>query len=115
MLGYLLMLAVRVWGTSFNPIFTDFTYNNIATGTGVFLVVYLYLVNWRTPIIYPESSEPSKQQQPASTTLPGLAATGVGFGALFFLSMLLFGEVSVLSRWAVAPYPDRGPYPYPWG
>ncbi len=111
MLGYLLMLAIRIWFTSFDPILSDFTINSAATILGGVLALYLYINNWRTPIV--EVDEPSKHPR-AGTKFPGVVATGFGFGALLFLTLYLFGDVSVLSRWAVAPYPHRGPYPYPW-
>ena len=57
----------------------------------------------------------SSSSSPEAAKFPGLVVTSCGFGALMFLTMLLFGEVSVVSRWAVAPYPDIGPYPMPWG
>lgn len=109
------MLAVRVWFTSFNPIFTDFLYNNMATGVGGVLSFYLFFQDWRTPIIS-NSDLPSstRSHDTESERYPGMVLTGVGMGALLFLTLWLFGDVSVVSRWAVAPYPDRGPYPYPW-
>ena len=108
------MLAVRVWFTSFNPIFTDFLYNNMATAVGVILSLYLFIQDWRTPIISSTDLPSKKIHHEESERYPGVVVTGLGFGALLFLTLLLFGDVSVVSRWAVAPYPDRGPYPYPW-
>ena len=86
------------------------TYNTIAAVIGLTLVVFLYINDERTPVL----GEPSKGIQDDSR-YPGQLATGMGFGALMFLCQLLYGEVSVISRWAVVPYPDKGPYPYPWG
>lgn len=113
-LGFLLMLAVRVWFTSFNPIFTNILYNNMATGVGVVLSLYLFFQDWRTPIITSTDLPSGKIHHRESDKYPGLVATGLGFGALLFLTLMIFGDVSVVSRWAVAPYPDHGPYPYPW-
>ena len=115
-LGYLVLLAARAWYTSFNPIFMGFATNNLATAAGTFLAIYLYFNNWRTPIVEEkEPQTPSRGQGSKNSSFPGLGATGMAFGALFFLSHLLFGEVSVISRWAVVPYPEVGPSPYPWG
>ena len=58
-----------------------------------------------------ELSEPPR----ANTRYPGLLATGVGFGALLFLTGLLFGEVSVIVRYSVVPIGEQGPQPWPWG
>ena len=113
-LGFLLMLAIRVWFSSFNPIFTNLLYNNMATGVGVVLALYLFFQDWRTPIITNTDLPSGKVHREESERYPGMVVTGLGFGALLFLTLLLFGDVSVVSRWTVAPYPNRGPYPYPW-
>ena len=86
----------------------------MATGIGVALSLYLFFQDWRTPIISGNDLPSSKMPRDKSSRYPGVVVTGLGFGALLFLTLLLFGDVSVVSRWAVAPYPDRGPYPYPW-
>lgn len=113
-LGFLLMLALRVWFTSFNPIFTNFITNNVATGVGVLLSFYLFFQDRRTPVVTIKDLPSTSIHHEEKEKYPGLLVTGVGFGALIFLTLWLFGDVSVVSRWAVAPYPDRGPYPYPW-
>ena len=93
-----------------------FTSNNLATAAGAILAIYLYFNNWRTPIVEEKGpKKPSGRQGNKKSSFPGLVATGVAFGALFFLSHFLFGEASVISRWAVVPYPEVGPSPYPWG
>ena len=74
---------------------------------GIAIAVFLYFADCQTPILH-ESS------QQAHAGHPGWMVTAMGFGALLFLTHFLFGDVSVVSHWAVAPYPDRGPYPYPW-
>ena len=113
-LGFILMLAVRIWFTSFNPIFFNFLCNNVATATGVFLSFYLFFQDWRTPIIQNADLPPSKAQKDESRGYPGVLVTGVGFGSLVYLTLWLFGDASIVSRWAVAPYPEQGPYPNPW-
>ena len=117
LLGYLLFLAVRVWGTSFNIIFNSFIGNNIATALGIALCLFLFVNDERTPVISHSGVQAKEFGTQLSTEAkyPGLVVASCGFGALMFLTMLLFGEVSVVSRWAVAPYPDIGPYPMPWG
>ena len=112
MLGYLFYQAVHVWGASFNYIFMGYTYNFVATIAGVFLALFLYINDWRTPIL--SQKEPGKPSAPGDAKYPGLVATGVGFGGILFFTQLMFGDLSVISRWAVDTYPDRGPYPNPW-
>lgn len=112
MLGYLLFLALRVWGSSFNYIFMDFTLNTVALIIGIAISYFLYHNDVRPPVLTPPCSP---KEGPATSSSPGLTSTGVAFGGLIYLTMLLFGEVSVITRWAVAPYPDQGPLPNPWG
>lgn len=83
-------------------------YNGLAITGGVALCVYLYKNDSRTPMTSPPAPGKGKGY-------PGLLATAVGFGALIYLTQLIYGEVSVVTRWAVAPLPAHGPYPYPWG
>ena len=119
LVGYLFFLAVKVWGTSFNIIYVSFIANYIVTAVSIPLCFFLFINDERTPVISSHESQTKNGSSPPSTPpdtkFPGLFVTSCGFGALMFLTMLLFGEVSVVSRWAVAPYPDIGPYPMPWG
>ena len=108
------MLALRVWFTSFNPIFIDLLYNNLATGVGAVLSLYLFVQDWRTPIITSTDLPSGKVHHSEGERYPGVVVTGLGFGALLFLSLMMFGDVSIVPRWAVAPYPARGPDPNPW-
>lgn len=116
MVGYLFYLSVRVWGSSFNYLYMSLSINTIVTLLSVVLVVFLYINDVRTPIIRNKDppSEPNKSPR-ADIRFPGLVATGVGFGALVFLTSLLYGEVSVITRYAIVPISEGVVSPSPWG
>ena len=78
------------------------------------LSLYLYIQNRRTPAISASDFHSSKIRRDEQEGYPGLVLTGIGFGSLIFLTLWVFGDVTVLSRWTARPYPSHGPYPYPW-
>jgi hypothetical protein len=41
--------------------------------------------------------------------------TGFCFGSMLYVTQAVFGDLSLVSRWVVAGYPNPGPMPYPWG
>ncbi len=120
LLGFLLYLALRVWGSTFDLIFVDITYNSLATIMGIFLSIFLYIYDYRTPVVAISSTGTTTTAAATTTTTsrgryPGLISTAIGFGALMYLTQLIYGEVSVVTRMAVSSYPNHGPYPHPWG
>ena len=93
--------------------------NTVVSLLSVLLVIFLYVNDVRTPILSTKTdnnpqTESSKSPR-ANSRFPGLVATGVGFGALLFLTALLYGEVSVITRYAIVPFGDGVVSPCPWG
>ncbi len=115
MLGYLLYLAVRIWGSSFNYIFMSDFLNIVGVVVGVASSVLLYMNDVNTPASSCKPLQHKKQSESAPPPSPGLLATSLAFASLLFLTSLLFSEVSIITRWAVAPHPFPGPQPHPWG
>lgn len=119
LLGYLFFMAVRIWGRSFNFIFMSHTSNAVAVCVGVAICIFLYRNDARTPITTTPPSPAHRKASSSSSSpqhqYPGLLAMAIGFGALLYLTELLYAEVSVVTRWAVAPLPHSGPSPMPWG
>lgn len=46
---------------------------------------------------------------------PKSSLVGVGFGCLLFILQWVFGDLSVVSRWASNGYPNQAPEPIPYG
>ncbi|XP_072170966.1 PGAP2-interacting protein-like [Diadema setosum] len=105
MLGFLALLASRIWFVSINPTWSDTRSNNIIISLGVVAILERYFA----------AEFPSPSPKPNETTAPHWKSVGLGFGSLLFLTHWIFGEVSVVSRWAVIGQPFSGPHPFPAG
>ena len=46
---------------------------------------------------------------------PHWLLVGIGFGCLLFTLQWVFGDLSVLSRWASTGFPEQAPDPIPYG
>ena len=115
-LGLFLLLTLRISYVSVNPIWSDVTSNRVvllvATLSSLDRVYtgYLMSVSQSGP-----QSKSSTEPQDSKLSGPGWLLVAVGFGALMFLTHAVFGEVSLVCRWAVSGYPHTGPQPNPWG
>jgi hypothetical protein len=113
-LGFFLMLASRAWYVSINPVWADPTSNKSLLLLGIVALldrVYTgHIANAES-----DGKTPSQSSKDSKITGPGWVLVAVGFGALMFLTHTVFGEVSLVCRWAVSGYPDIGPPPNPWG
>lgn len=93
--------------------------NTVISLLSILLVIFLYINDVRTPILstkIDDAPQPKPiKSPPADSRFPGLVATGVGFGALLFLTALLYGEVSVITRYAIVPFGEGVVSPCPWG
>lgn len=110
-LSHILLLSLRIWWVSLNPVWTDHNINLLTLAIGIIAVAeFFYSSNAEV-----KPKEKRKKDQCQESSLPAWPIVGVGAGSLLFLTHWVFGEVSVVFRWAVSGYPHVGPTPNPWG
>ncbi|XP_053922183.1 PGAP2-interacting protein isoform X2 [Cuculus canorus] len=112
MLGKIMLLVLRIWYTSLNPVWSSQAANTVILTLGFIAAVEK---------IY--SGEVKGKQEANKTgnaireavSNPHWLLSGIAFGSLMFLTLWIFGEVSLISRWAVSGHPYTGPDPNPYG
>ena len=104
MLGHLLYLALHTWEASFAPAYTSVGNNQFICALGLVVVVYLYSSDYRTPVV--KVSTLDKQEHAEQ----GVGVFAARFGAVLFVTMLAFGDLVVMPRWA-----GLGTEPHLWG
>ncbi|KAM7440366.1 Protein cwh43 [Porites harrisoni] len=115
-LGFFLLLTLRISYITVNPIWSDVTSNRVILLIAVIATMDRVYTGYMMSIS--QSGPPSKsptEPQDSRVSGPGWLLVALGFGALMFLTHDVFGEVSLVCRWAVSGYPDTGPMPNPWG
>ena len=110
LLAHILLLSLRIWWVSLNPVWTDKNVNSLVLVLGLLSVVEFLYSN--------EELKTTKQQRRESTVAMESSSwplVGIGAGSLLFLTHWVYSEVSVVFRWAVSGHPDTGLEPNPWG
>ena len=110
MLGFFVMLSLRIAHVSLNPIWWSPTFNTVIFVVGVVMTISQSLFI---------SSHSSTLKSKGTSTTPiefhRWLRISIGFSSLFWLTHWVFGEVSLVSRWVGTGAPDAGPHPNPWG
>ncbi|XP_048798556.1 PGAP2-interacting protein isoform X3 [Lagopus muta] len=111
-LGKMMLLVLRIWYTSLNPVWSSQAANTVMLTIGFVAAVER---------IYSVEGERKRRANTTGNTVkeavsqPNWLLSGVAFGSLMFLTVWIFGEVSLISRWAVSGHPHTGPDPNPYG
>lgn len=115
-LGLFLLLTLRISYVTVNPIWSDATSNRVVLLVAVIATLDRVYTGYMMSISQSGSqSKSSTEPQDSRLSGPGWLLVALGFGALMFLTHDVFGEVSLVCRWAVSGYPHTGPKPNPWG
>lgn len=115
-LGLFLLLTLRISYITVNPVWSDVTSNRAVLLVAVLATLDRMYTGYMMSLCQSGSqSQSSSEPQDSSLSGPGWLLVAMGFGALMFLTHSVFGEVSLVCRWAVSGYPNTGPKPNPWG
>ncbi|XP_033118188.1 PGAP2-interacting protein-like isoform X3 [Anneissia japonica] len=104
MLGFIALLASRIWFVSITPAWSDAFSNNVVISIGIIATIDRFMA-----VEYP-----LPEAKPNTKVSPHWKKMATGFGSLLFFTHCLFGDVAVLCRWLGIGHPFTGPSPNPF-
>uniref|UniRef100_A0A8B9PWJ4 Cell wall biogenesis 43 C-terminal homolog n=1 Tax=Apteryx owenii TaxID=8824 RepID=A0A8B9PWJ4_APTOW len=110
-LGKIMLLVLRIWYTSLNPVWSSQAANTVVLTFGFIAAVEQI---YSGKCIKQEANK-TRNAVRGTVSQPNWFLSGIAFGSLMFLTVWIFGEVSLVFRWAVSGHPHTGPDPNPYG
>jgi len=113
MLGYLLLLVLRVYWMTSNPIYSSQIFNNLTIVIGTTASIYFFFSDISIPVYDKSKKELTRRElhnekKRLSIAALNLIVVALMFGAMLFITNWLYGEVSVLASITAASIPYHG-------
>ena len=113
LLGYLLLLVLRVYWLTTDPMCSSHTFNCLAIVVGIAASVYLFFSDIPVPVNIMSKTEPTRRElrsdkKKLSVAVLNQLVVATMFGGMLFITNWLYGEVSVLASITGTSLPYQG-------